>query len=422
MIELDLDARLRALGTGGGSPDWLDVQRRERRPRKRLIAFAVAAVAIVTVGTALALAPRLLDLLHVTRSNEEVPRPAAVAYVAGRLLHRPGHPTLRLAAGVFGPLVGQSAALAVSSPDRRFVVYHTWRHETPSLRIVDLRHGTDRVLARGAQTLAWGGRGLAFVRGRPPRYDHRAYVGDVVVRRTPASPPVVWSDRVAEYGALAWAGRTLLVAVAACNFPPCKGAREPGVYAFDGPGRIRQLTVSGVSAVSPDGRLVVGPVLPVRGQDSPSPLVHLDDVRTGRALATLDLVAATRGRVPSSWLRGGLGEADWRGDTIVGVSSFASVSTLVALRFTHGRLRLEQVLRLDRAPRAGAPHGAFFVSPVFSGPGTRVVVAHVEGELRNGYFSAMITCDRVARRCVRGAPIRPRRWIAIVRNPSRPLG
>jgi hypothetical protein len=309
----------------------------------------------------------------------------------------------------------------VSSPDGRFVVYHTWRRETPSLRIVDLRDGSDRVLARGAQTLAWSARGLAFVRGRSARYDRRAYVGSVVVRRTPASRPVVWSDRLAEYSALAWAGRTLLVAVRACNFPPCKGAREPGVYAFDGPGRIRPLTVSGVSAVSPDGRVVVGPFLPVRGQDSPSSLVHVDDVRTGRAVATLDLVAAARGHVPSSWLRGGLGEADWRGDTIVGVSSFASVSTLVSLRFTHGRLRLEQVLRLDRAARAGAPYGAFFVSPVFGGRGTRVVVAHVEGELRNGYFSAMITCDRIARRCVRGASIRPRRWIAIVRNASRPL-
>jgi hypothetical protein len=337
---------------------------------------------------------------------------------------------VRLAAPVRAPLVGEQAPLAVTSPQSDHVVYHAWRGRedgTPLLRVVEIRSGRDRILAVGAQTVAWARDGrIAYARGLHAGYRPRlAYVTQVVVRRSRDAPPVQWTRTRAEYSVLAWAGRRLLVSVRACNVAPCHagdGSPEPDVYALDGPGKLRSLDLGNISAVSPDGRYVVGTFLPTRGQDSPSSIVHVVDVATGRVAASLDLARAARGRVPRAWLLAGADEGAWRGDDIAAVSTIGNGSVLVFLRFVGRRLVLEHVLRLDRTARRGVRYGPFLFGPVFLQGDTRKLLVHVRVITTRGHgVTAALTCDRVTLRCVRGRPLPPRRWFAWVPNPSRPL-
>jgi hypothetical protein len=246
-----------------------------------------------------------------------------------------------------------------------------------------------------------------------------------VVRRSLDARPVQWTKTRAEYSVLAWAGKRLLVGVRACNLRPCHGddpSPEPDVYALDGPGKLRSLNLGNVSAVSPDGRYVIGTFLPVRGQDSPSSSVHVVDVATSRVVASIDLVRAARGRIPRGWLLSGTDEAAWRRDQIVGVSTIGNGNVLVFLRFTGRRLVLENVLRLDKLARRRVLYGPFFFGPQFLGRDTRNVVVHVDliTKAHHGVRAAL-TCDRVTLRCIRGRKLPPRRWLAWVTNPSRPV-
>jgi hypothetical protein len=209
----------------------------------------------------------------------------------------------------------------------------------------------------------------------------------------------------------AWAGSLLLV-----DHPHTE------VRAFAAPGRSRRLSIDNVAAVGPGGRAAIGTYLPGLHQDSPSPIVHVDDVRTGRTIASIDLTRATGGGAPARWLRGGIHAAAWRGDTIVGTSSVGAVSVLVVLRFDGTRLRLERVLRLDRAARAGGRETLFFGNPLFTGADTRRVLAQLRGPLGGrSYLVAAVTCDLATSRCTQGRRVRHRAWSASVDNPSRPL-
>ena len=415
-----LERRLAELATSG-TPDWPDVERRAGRFRpvartRRVLLIAAALLALfVAVAAASGLGSRMLDLLSVSGSTtREVPPPARVPYVFGNELERPGKPALRLSEGLFAPLLGNQAPLAIQSPDGRFVAYHSWRSRTPSLRVVDLRSGRDALLARGAQSLAWSDR-IAYVRGVRAAWRNGApYVGRVVVADHPGARAVVWTYRAAQYRVLAWAGRALLVHVDACEVPPCHAVPPEGVYALTRPGHLRRLSVRDVAAVSPDGRFVVGPYERL-ASDGPTPVVHVDDVGSGRTIASIDL-----SRVPTAAAAGGLSTASWRADTIVGVTT-GPTSALVELELDRHTLRFRRALGLGRAARAGLTW-AYLVNPTFAGAGTRRLVVQLEGQKRGGgHLATTLTCDLDRRSCLRGRALPPRRWLAIVTNPSRPL-
>jgi hypothetical protein len=402
-LDADLERRLRALGDSAGTPDWLDVARRTHgrgraAPAWRLAAVAAAAIALLALAAvASGIGSRVLDWLSLSESDEQIPARVGVAHVTGDRLFLPGRAPIRLAAPLFAPRLGMDAPLAVRSPDGRYLVYHSAPGGAPALRIVDTRTGDDRLLARDAQSVAWGRRVAFAARGR------------VLVIDAPGDDAKAWTPGPGDYRVAAWARDVLLV-------------EGSGVLAFDGPASSRPLSIDSVAAVSPDGRAAVGTHLPVRGQDSPSPIVHVDDVRTGETIASLDLTRAAGAGVPRAWLRGGIQAAAWRGDTIVGVSSVGAVSTLVILRLDHSRLRLERVLRLDDAARAGGRDTLFFGNPLFTGRGTRHVLVQLRGPVSGGgYLVASVSCDLAEGTCEQGRPVRRRAWSAIVDNPSRPL-
>jgi hypothetical protein len=423
-VDDELERRLRALAETG-TPDWGDVRRRARparAPRRRVLAMVLAgAVLLLAAAAALGVGSRVLDLLSLSQSDKQVPGRTPVAYVAGDRLHLAGRKPIPLAAPLFAPLLGQDVPLAIGSPDGRGVAYHASRGGHASLRIVDTRSGEDRLLARDAQSIAWGDR-LAYVAGVRKASGGGEIVGRVVVADRPFGRAVAWTTDAAEYRVAAWAGPTLLVEVDDCHVPPCAGRPAGGAYALNGPGRVRPLSIDSVAAVSPDGRYAIGPYLPVPGQDSPSPIVHVDDVRTGRTVASIDLVRAARGKAPARWLAGGTSTpAAWRGGKIVGVSSVGSISVLFVLGFEGRDLRLERVLRLDPATRADPGDALFFSSPRFAGPGTGRVLVALRGPLgRGGYLATTLACDLARRHCARGRPLTRRRWSALVGNPSRP--
>jgi len=290
-------------------------------------------------------------------------------------------------------------SLVVRSPDGRYVAYQAAPGGRPALRIVDTRTGGDRLLSLGAQSVAWGER-VAFVRGR-----------QVVVADRPLGPTEPWTSEPGDYRVAAWAGQVLLVEAA-----------HTEVRALDGPGGSRPLSIDNLAAVSPDGRAAIGTYLPGLYQDSPSPVVHVDDVRTGKTIASIDLMRAVGEDVPRRWVRGGIQAAAWRGDTIIGTSNAGAVSTLVVLRLDGQGLRLERVLRLDEAARAGGRGTLVFGSPAFTGAGTRHVLGQLRGPLGGGgYFVASVSCDLARSTCTQGRRVRQRAWSAIVDNPSRPL-
>jgi hypothetical protein len=222
-VDDGLERRLRALAETG-TPDWRDVVTRRpkpaRRPRRRLLIAALAGAAVLLAAAAAAgVGSRVLDLLSLSESDQEVPTRAPVAYVSGDRLFVPGRTPIQLATPLLAPLMGNYVPLAFSSPDGRSVVYHGWEHGKPQrwdpkqaqLRIVDTRSGIDRLLARGAQSFAWADR-LAFVVGRR-----------VIVRERPFGPGTVWTPNTASYRVAAWAGDRLLVEVARCLLMQCVG-------------------------------------------------------------------------------------------------------------------------------------------------------------------------------------------------------
>jgi hypothetical protein len=61
----------------------------------------------------------------------------------------------------------------------------------------DLRDGSDRLLARGAQTVAWGADGrIAYFQADHARYAAGPYLGKIVVRSL-TRPSTAWTPRSA---------------------------------------------------------------------------------------------------------------------------------------------------------------------------------------------------------------------------------
>jgi hypothetical protein len=399
------------------------LQVRTRRRRRRLLLGAALAALLVT-GSALALASHPFGWFAVSEAPQQVPPIVLsdISSVKGDRLHVPGRRDQRLTQPLLAPLVGSDAPVAVSSPDRRYVAYHSWEDKTPLLRVHDLRDGSDRLLARGAQTVAWGADGrIAYFRADPASYSAGPYLGNIVVRSL-ATAPIPWTRRAGGYQAVAWARGQLLIEVRRCVFPQCAHDPKPGIYILAPGGRLSRLPLSGISALSPDGRYAIGPYLAVAGQDSPSPFVRLVDIAERRVLTTIDFSKLARAAgYPSAAFAAGIQRAAWRGNEIAATSSFANASAIVFLRVGHAALQIRDVLQL--APTAlGTRYGPFLGSPSFLGRGTNQIVVAVTGVRANDdSLTAIFSCERRTRSCVRGTKLRPRQWFAMLENPSRPL-
>jgi hypothetical protein len=344
-------------------------------------------------------------------------QPPALYAVGAKVFGLRGGPA-RMASPPVAPLAGWLTPAAVPSADLRYLAYNVWdelRHDdpalswsdqgiepgealaTPSIRLYDAASGTDRLLERGAFSLAWRGDGaLAYFKGA--ERDYRAgvrYVGDIVVRSSLEAAPEVWSPRRARYIVAAWAAGHLVA------YREREG-EALDVVALDGPGRMRVLARdSALVATSPDGRRIFVEEGPAEGH----PLVRILRVADGKQVAALDLTKVN-GAVGAVGYSG-----DWRGDRVVAPSA----SGVVVFRVTTKGIVLEQALRT----RARA-----LAEPRFADDAGAKVKAWTSTRA-GGVF---VDCDRTARRCGRATPLPEARgvngfpvWRRPLYNPSRPL-
>jgi hypothetical protein len=378
-----------------------------------LVAPTLAAVALVPLGVA----GRIVDLLTVEKTQEELPTPAAATppYVFGDVVVRDGRET-RLAQPLAAPFLGPYEPLAIASPDGGSLVYHAWegplRGAGPALlRRHDFSTGADEVLVRGAQSFAWRSDGaVAYMRSARPRYVEQARgippvtVGHVEVRPSPDGRAERWSSDLTGYVVRAWARRTLLVEVRPSLVLPDTQPAQ-GIYAFEGPRRARRLPITDLIAVSPDGARVVGRWQP---SDAPSATVRLVDVASGRTLAQTRVGA------------GGSGFGEWRGDTVVAVTWIRGKSSLAVLRVTPTSLTTSRTFSLDDRAGLAGRFGAHFHLPRFVAADEVVVTVTTVNEDETSKVR-FLTCDLASQRCRSGRNLEPlTRWATVLTNPSRP--
>jgi hypothetical protein len=319
----------------------------------------------------------------------------SLPFVSGDLVHGldEGDEPVRLGASINVALIGVLAPAVVPDSGGTRLVYNAWREDRPVLRMHDLDTGEDEELDEGAASAAWRGDGaLAYFRAASPEFgDPAEYVGHVVVRGAQGEP-AAWTVASGRYVVAAWARQRLLVYRV--------GEGWPDLLVLDGPQRVRVLgRETALLAVSPDGRLA----LVFRRGASPV-VVRLVDLATG------DEVAAARLPGEIEWL---LESGSWAEQR-----ALASASPgLVVLRLDADAIELEQVLRFEGETfRAGLhePHG----------DGERRIVAWGEFHTRPGQVvedAAIVSCDRLELRCVRGPRIPVIAGPRLVHNPSRPL-
>jgi hypothetical protein len=417
-----------------GTGDWSDVaaraaRMRSTRRRRRKLTLALAfALLLVTAGTALALGNRFFDWFTVEPSPEQAPTlPGRAPYVAGATFYRAGAEPQPLARPLVAPLLGQDAELAVLSPDGRYLAYHSALMNPPDdltvvplLYIHDSASGRDRLLARGAQTVAWNADGrIAYFRATRTRYDGRrgAYVGHVVVGSL-TKPATPWTRIPGNFEVVAWARDRLLIAVQDCYFPNCRRDPPGGVYILDQAGTLRPLPLEVLLALSPDGRYAFGRLDHTAGQDTPSDLVRVVDIASRRPVATLELKRAMRQSGIRGLFPGSLSNVGaWRGNDIV-VSFAGRNNALVFLRMVGRRLEIDSAVRIPKQTLR-TRYGVAFGAPFFTSRSD--VVVPVRGETLSGrYLVSIASCSRRTRRCVRGTILPPRRWFAVADNLSRP--
>ena len=338
-------------------------------------------------------------------------------WVHGRRVYRSGVERLgQLRAPLFAPLLGDDAALAVTSPTRGAIVYHAWDGAAPGpgvpvLRIYSSEGGPERVLAHGGQSVAWRRDGaLAYMRAKSARYaptpagTFGGRYGQVVVHASSDARAVPWtSEQPRQYVVRAWAGSTLVVEVRPSHLT--RDRRPSGVYALDGPGRLRALPIRDFIAVSPDGLRIVGAF----GQgDGPATSVRVVAAASGRIEASLALPFVD-------------GPGDWRGQTLVAPRLAGRRSELVVLRVAGDKVDQVGRLAVTSARRLGGRFGPFLSRPVFV-RANRIVVRVAAADADETYvFTGFFRCDVPARRCTRGRNLMPATtWAALIENPSRP--
>jgi hypothetical protein len=211
----------------------------------------------------------------------------------------------------------------VLSPDGRYVLYDAFEtggilngtatpvpgtKVTPSIRLLDLQTGQDRLFAVGAWRPVWGTDGrLAYTRGDVPSWTlDEAYPSRIVVRESLAAPEEVWTAAPDSYTCLAWAGPRLICQHG--GYPPGGQPFPDALLVFTGPGVPLVLAPREVDlvAVSPDGSRAL--VTSLADQADFIAVVHLVDLTNGRDLSTLKLPASLENLAM---------DGDWLGDHVV---------------------------------------------------------------------------------------------------------
>lgn len=215
------------------------------------------------------------------------------------LVGLPGGREVALDADPSSGLMGWLSPVAVPSPDGRFIAYNAWEWlvpvdpakswsqqgispgdpvGVPSIRVVDLATGSERVLADGAFSLAWRDDGaLAFFQGTSRTYRaDEPFTGHPLFRSSPEAVEETWTTVPDRCVVIAWARGRLLA------YRMLEGERLD-LLVFDGPGRSRLIAEGGeLVAISPDGtRALVSSELAARivhrvrrGHRAPGPRAH----------------------------------------------------------------------------------------------------------------------------------------------------
>lgn len=305
----------------------------------------------------------------------------------------------RLAGVVNAPFFATLAPAAVAGDGGQSLAYHSFRNRSPVIAVHDTSTGEERVVARGAFSVAWADDGrMAYFRGVSARVrDPQRYRGHVVVRRSPGAPERRWTAEAGRYVVAAWSGNRLVVHRMRDGWPD--------VLVFDGPGSARVLARrAALVALSPDGKRAF-----LTREPAPSPAVSIVDVGGGGELATLDLRDADAGVERISYVAD---SGSWVGDEIVA----AVTDGLAVFRVRGNALVVDQVLRVD--PEV-FPTG--LVQPRADASGRRVAaVAEVAARPRGAVgTNVLLECDRVTLRCARGPETTVPEAPHVVYNPSR---
>jgi hypothetical protein len=333
------------------------------------------------------------------------PRPLRVPYVAGNRLYglTPDQGGEPLAAGVNATFMATLSPAAVPDPNEGLrIAYNAWEGQGPVLRLVDTSTGDDRILDRGAFSVAWRGDGaLAYFKGQAEidLKEGERPVGHVVVRGSPEQRAVRWTEQAAQYVVAAWADDRLLV------YRIGEG-RWPDLLELEARGQARVVARdSALVAVSPDGESAF---LSTYGKAPPS--VQIVNIEESRRTAQFSFGGGTpavaRG---TKWI---VESGSWVGDLVVAKAS----QGLMMFRVRSGSIEIDQVLRVGGV----FPLGLF--EPRLDPSGRRILAWAQLEELPRQPIpdTALVRCDRLTLRCVRGEPVSAGLGLRLVYNPSRP--
>lgn len=326
----------------------------------------------------------------------------AAAYVTGNRAYgvRKGRPeAVRLAGGIVSTFIATLAPAAVPDRTGSRLAYNSWGGNGPAIRLHDLSTGDDEVLDVGAFSIAWRSDGaLASFKSRDPVIDPASDppLGHVVVRGSVTARPVRWTARPGQYVVAAWAGDRLLV----YRVEVGKGG-WPDLLVFDGALKSRVLARdSGLVSLSPDGRRAF-----VTAYGSKPPLVRVVDVARGREEARQTLAADE-----ATWV---MESGSWEGDLVTAKAS----PGVVVFGVDGAEIEVDQVLGFDGSEY---PLGVFEPRGDPSGRQLALWAQRAQEPRQPLPQAAVLTCDRVTRRCVEGPAVSTGREPRLVYNPSRP--
>ncbi|HET8752180.1 MAG TPA: hypothetical protein VFM43_06595 [Gaiellaceae bacterium] len=396
----------------------IPIRRLSRRRKTTVLVAIMSFVALVAVGVAQAIGSASTPLaVRTVTVQRAVGRPPGLFVASGRV---EGARNSTLAAKASSPLSGWIAPVAVPTADGGQLVYSTWRelrHDdpklswskqgikpgdalaTPMLRIHDFRSGRDKVVDKNSFSAAVRSDGtLAYVRGTDVYRAFTNYTGDVVVRSSLSTRPVVWSTEPAEYVVAAWAGSTLLA------YRIAEGEKLD-VLAFDGPGRQRLLMAdSNLVAVSPDGTQAL-----LANEAGMPGSISVVNVADGTIAATLDLGPLNQGILWAAY--GG----SWSDDLVAAPTNVG----IAVFGISAGSISLEELLKNDPGTFANG-----LIEPQFSGD-TKHIVARGDAAPDPNAGSdegstAALECDLTSATCLARTTEPGSAWLHPAYNPSRP--
>lgn len=378
-----------------------------------LAAVGVAVAGFVAMSAGASSAPPLPSLSSTIVENE------AITHAGGRMTRLVG-----AARVLFSP----AYPLALESADHNTIVYNAWEGAlpadatppgspkgTPLVRVADVRRGTDRVLARGAQTVALKGDGAVayFKADNPTFHANETDIGHVVVRASVDAAEQRLTTRAARYSVLAWASDWVLF-----HETPA-GMEGEGRLLAAGAGEIRVLgeVNTRLLAVSPDGSTVLVAQDTQAGQ---VPAMSFLDVATGKVVGRL-----AGGPAAVVWMGDPSELGDWasseillstsKGFAIVRTQSGSGVSgavvSVIEVPLSVG-LFIRDAYFADR----GASVQGISISALPKGPTPQ------NHDVKDTSQYTLVSCSRVTSACVVAPLHRPisNRDLSVLRNPSRP--